>query len=121
MSALRASEQAELLGRSGSERPTLSGDWIQSEALRAIKSNASLAGSCLPEARIRAPDLLGGEGEGREQSRRVGGIGTVPENPGCEVRDSGLWAGWLWGWKWAVAQPPLGSTLFGALLLSGAP
>lgn len=65
-SAPRASEQAELQGRSSLERPALSGDWIQSEALRAIKSNASPACSCFPEARIRALGLSESEGQ-REQ------------------------------------------------------
>ena len=55
--AARVSEQAELRGGSSSERPTLSGDWIQSEALRAIKRNVFPASSCFPEARIRALDL----------------------------------------------------------------
>lgn len=63
--APRASEQAELQGRSSLERPALSGDWVQSEALRAIKSNASPACSCFPEARIGAPDLSESEGTGQ--------------------------------------------------------
>lgn len=61
----------------------LSRDWIQSEALRAIKSNASPACSCLPEARpYKALD----RSEGREQSLRVGGMRVVSGNPGCEAR-----------------------------------
>lgn len=65
--------------QSGSERPSLSGPWIQLEALRPIKSNvfpACRAGSLRPV--IRAPGLS----EGR-------GSGTAPENPGCEAAEAG--------------------------------
>lgn len=71
---LHEPQQAELQGRSSLERPALSGDWIQSEALRAIKSNASPACSCFPEARIRAPDLSESEGQR--------GQGTISEGKG---------------------------------------
>lgn len=60
-------------------------NWIQSEALRAIKSNASPARGCFPEAHGRALDLRGRDREGREQSQRVGGVKAVPDNPGCEA------------------------------------
>lgn len=63
-------------------------DWIQSEALRAIKSNASPARGCFPEAHGRALDLRGRDREGRKQSQRVGGVKAIPDNPGCEATEA---------------------------------